>query len=291
MRAQSRRQVQRRKVTIITYHDPQPETFDAYVSVLKRLYNIVSLAMYVDAMREGTVGKLPPKALIITLDDGHRGNHALRSVLDKHQVSVSPSFLCSGLVDTQRRFWFQHDAVRTNRAEPEGTPRRGTACRAAKRGVRGKAEFVERQALSRGELEELRARNVGFQSHSVFHPILPRYARARAEAEITQSKRDLQTKLATEVYAFAYPNRSYAERELQLVKDAGYRCAVTLNAGFNSEATPPFRLRRISLTDASDRHELLVKTSGLWGAIRAVLGDRHPIIDGYFDVSGRRRAS
>src|SRR5438874_9816671 len=62
--------LQRRKVTIVVYHAPTPEVFDAHLTVLKRVYNIVALSDYVAAREKGTARELPPKALIITLDDG-----------------------------------------------------------------------------------------------------------------------------------------------------------------------------------------------------------------------------
>src|SRR6266446_7532608 len=102
---------QRRKVTIIVYHAPSVDVFDAHLTVLKRIYNIVSLSVYVEARQNGDFSKLPPKALILTIDDGHRGNYALKPVLEKHNVPVT-IFICSGLVDTRRRFWFCNQTTR-----------------------------------------------------------------------------------------------------------------------------------------------------------------------------------
>jgi len=263
---------QRRKVTIIVYHAPSVDVFDAHLTVLKRIYNIVSLSVYVEARRKGAFSELPPKALIITLDDGHRSNYALKAVIERHKVPVT-IFLCSGLIDTRRRFWFRHEATNAIVQQLKTVPDGERLAILRKAGFEETTEFDERQALSASEIEELKTK-VDFQSHTVFHPILPRCLSARAEAEIRKSKEDLQKGLVTEVYAFAYPNGEYSERELDLVEKAGYRCALTLDRGFNSELTPLFRLRRICLPDYADQHELLVKTSGLWGGIRAVLGRR-----------------
>jgi peptidoglycan/xylan/chitin deacetylase (PgdA/CDA1 family) len=128
-------------------------------------------------------------------------------------------------------------------------------------------EFEERQALSDSEVAELKAR-VDFQSHTLFHPILPRCPADKAEAEIARSKQDLEARLGSRIYALAYPNGSYSDRDVDLVKKAGYRCALTLDRGFNSNSTPLFKLRRICVPDEADPHELLVKASGLWGYIR-----------------------
>ena len=65
----------------------------------------------------------------------------------------------------------------------------------------------------------------------MFHPILPQCDDDRAHFEIATSKNDLQQRLATDIYAFAYPNGSYSDRDVILVEGAGYRCALTLDPG------------------------------------------------------------
>src|SRR5262249_43161506 len=190
----------------------------------------------------------------------------------KHDVPVT-IFLCSGLIDTRRRFWFRHEAtsaiVQQLKTVPDGE-RLAILCEA---GFEETKEFDARQALSASELQGLKTK-ADFQSHTVFHPILPRCSSERAGAEITTSKLALQTRLGNEVYAFAYPNGEYSERELRLVEKAGYRCALTLDRGCNTARTPLFRLRRICIPDDAGRPELLVKASGLWGRIRAVLAKK-----------------
>jgi hypothetical protein len=103
----------------------------------------------------------------------------------------------------------------------------------------------------------------------VFHPILPQCPPDKAEFEITRSKDDLEARFGQRIYALAYPNGSYSERDAELARKAGYRCALTLDRGFNSHTTPLFKLRRICIPDEADRHELLVKASGLWGYLSA----------------------
>src|SRR3954468_11430784 len=86
-----RHTAQRGRVTIVVYHDPDPETFEVPLTVLRRLYNIVPLRAVVEG------GRLPPRALVVTLDDGHRGNSRLAPVVERLQVPVT-IFLCTGIV-------------------------------------------------------------------------------------------------------------------------------------------------------------------------------------------------
>ncbi|MGY8685310.1 polysaccharide deacetylase family protein [Bradyrhizobium sp. UFLA05-153] len=260
---------QRNKVTILVYHAPTPQVFDAQIGVLGRLYNIVPLSAYVEARRTGDFSKLPPKALVVTLDDGHRSNFALKDVLERHNVPIT-IFLCSGLIGTRRRFWFLHEKSQELVQRLKTVPDDERLVALRRTGFDEAKEFDDRQVLSIAEVRELNSR-VDFQSHTVFHPILPRCSEEKAEAEIAGSRSELQTKLGHEVYALAYPNGDYSERELRLAERAGYSCALSADCGFNTKETPLFRLRRICVPDDADRHELLVKASGLWGDIKVVL--------------------
>jgi peptidoglycan/xylan/chitin deacetylase (PgdA/CDA1 family) len=275
---------QRKKVTIIVYHTPLVEAFDTHLGFLKRIYNIVPLSVYVEARQKGDFSKLPPKALIITLDDGHRSNYALKDVLEKQDIPVT-IFLCSGLIGTRRRFWFLHEETTVIVQQLKTMPDDERLAILRETSFEETKEFDERQALSVSELRELN--KVDFQSHTVFHPILPRCSSEKAEAEIVKSRMDLQTMLGNEVYALAYPNGTYSEREIRLAEKAGYRCALTLDRGFNTARTPLFRLRRICVPDNANRHELLVKASGLWGGIRAVL-ERRTSEKNHYTPSGRK---
>jgi len=113
----------------------------------------------------------------------------------------------------------------------------------------GRSEFSwypdRPQALSWGEIEQLVAEGLlDVQSHSRTHPWLPRVDDQRAWDEIGGSKRDLEERLPYEVTIFCYPAGLYGERELELVREAGYRAAVTTDPGVNLGSPPLHRLRR-----------------------------------------------
>lgn len=83
-----------------------------------------------------------------------------------------------------------------------------------------------------------------FQSHSRTHPALPLLDDARAADEIAGSKAELEHHLGRPASSFSYPAGLYSPREVQLVKQAGYRAAVTTRAGQNNSQTPTGELRR-----------------------------------------------
>src|SRR5439155_17121789 len=110
---------------------------------------------------------------------------------------------------------------------------------------------------------------VDFQSHTVFHPILPACSTERARWEVVESKEALEREHGLKIYALAYPNGDYSDREIGLLQSAGYTCGLTSDAGFNDSETDPFRLRRVVLPDDAGVNEVIVRASGLWTLLKA----------------------
>ena len=59
---------------------------------------------------------------------------------------------------------------------------------------------------------------------------------------------DLEDRLGQAVTSFAYPGGFHGDREVELVKQAGYRVAVTVEKGANFPDANPYRLRRIAVS-------------------------------------------
>lgn len=234
---------QRRRATILVYHNPPAAVMERHLALLTRLYRVVSLREYIEKRAAGS--------LVVTLDDGYVENVALRDVFERSSV-VPTIFVCTGIVGTSRGFWFRH--VDDANFEP-----------GEERGVR--------EALSDDEVRELAA-VADIQAHTATHPILPRCTAEQAEAEIAGSKRDLEQRFGLDVYAFAYPNGEYTEREAQLVRDAGYRCALAVGGRTDNGSADLYALPRITVDDHDGVDELVVKASGVWPWLERVSGRR-----------------
>jgi poly-beta-1,6-N-acetyl-D-glucosamine N-deacetylase len=258
--------MQRRKVTILVYHALPAAQAREHFQALQARYHIISLSDYLRARAEGEMRRLPSKSLIITFDDGHRSNFELRSLLEELQLPIT-IFLCSGIVDTNRHYWWfhTHEASESAACKRMHDPERLAFL--SSRGYQEDRDYPDRQALSGSEIDALKLW-VDFQAHTITHPILPACSDEKAEREIRDCKAQLEKEYGFSVQALAFPNGDYTEREINLARNAGYSCALTLDCGFNGQNTDLFRLRRIPVPDQASVSELLVKSSGFWDLFR-----------------------
>lgn len=259
---------QRRKLTILLYHDPDPHTFAEHIKHLEKYFTIVSLKDYTDARLNNRMKTLPRYPLVISIDDGHAGNFKLLKVIKEKGFPIT-IFLTSGIVGTHRHFWWS--AVKS---EEEIRRLKSGSYERMQRDLH-QSGFVQdaanpsRQALSREEIKAM-VPYVDFQAHTRFHPVLPMCNSTQAYEEIHGSKVDLATDYALSIYAIAYPHGYYSSRDIELVKKAEFQCAVTVDEGLNNRNTDLFRLKRIAIPDDADADELIIKASGFWAALAYV---------------------
>lgn len=261
--------IQKDKVTIILFHDLSPTDADKVFSYLSNKYNIISLKDFVDSIHHIKNFKIPPKALILTFDDGHKGNYELLPILKKYNLPAT-IFLCAGIVGTNRHYWFKHASLKFNVESLKNKSNTYRLSVLREIGFEQTKEYPKRQALSYEEIEEMK-NFVDFQSHTLFHPSLPHCNNKEAWSEINESKKLLERKLNKKIYAIAYPFGEYSARDIELCKKAGYMCGVTVDFGFNTIWTDPFRLKRLSLRDTGDINEISVKASGVWAFLKKYL--------------------
>ncbi len=261
---------QRRRVTILLFHDEDPVATRRNFLYLKKHYNIISLKTYLEARNNPEKAELPLKSLIITIDDGHINNFELLPVIKELNIPVT-IFLCAGIVNTNRHFWFTKDHPDYTYEDLIRIPNRKKLEKLREIGFEVEKEYDHPQALNKLQISKMKP-YVDFQAHTLYHPILPKCDTAEAAREIIDSKLKLEKEFNLKINSFAYPNGNYSDRDIELCKKAGYSCAITVDFGFNTLKTDPFRLRRLPVGDVKSIDELAVKASGAGEFISILFG-------------------
>ena len=109
--------------------------------------------------------------------------------------------------------------------------------------------------MSVGQMKDLVARGHEIGSHSHSHALLPQCTDEELRDEIEGSRQRLEAALGTPITTFCYPNGSTDLRSVALVREAGYRAAVTTQWGSNARADDRYLLQRFNMNakHAEDR--------------------------------------
>jgi peptidoglycan/xylan/chitin deacetylase (PgdA/CDA1 family) len=202
--------------------------FDEQMDQLRGLgYTVVDLEAVLEHYTQAR--PLPPKAVLITFDDGYHDNlDNAAEVLRKYGY---PAVLFVPIAYLDDRQPLPHEE------------------RLAQQGILNRT-------LDWQELTELEREGIRIESHGISHRPLADLEVDEAAREIALSKLRLEEKLGRPVRAFSYVKGSeahYRPVHLSLVRQAGYDVAFTAVSGANSPTTDPLQLRRYNIEPYSPR--------------------------------------
>ena len=281
------------RLSILIYHQVLPErdplrpdapdiaSFDWQMDLLARHTDVLSLP---EAVQRLKAGKLPPRATVVTFDDGYADNHdhAL-PILKKHGIPAT-FFIATGYLNGGCMF---NDAIteairdarqdtldltelglgthslRTlnERAEAVATIVRATKFlppevrRSTVREVVSAAGSrpPTQLMMTDNQVRALQEAGMTIGAHTVTHPILQRVDDDTAWREISESRAHLTELCDRPVEFFAYPNgkpgQDYQFRDRDLVQKAGFRAAVCTSGGVSIPGHDPYQLARFTPWD------------------------------------------
>jgi peptidoglycan/xylan/chitin deacetylase (PgdA/CDA1 family) len=272
---------------VITYHrilakpdpllesEPDVATFRWQMEVLARCFNVLPLSQ---ALKMLDAGRLPPRAVCVTFDDGYRSVHDLALPVLKEFGLSATVFVTSGFLDGGT-MWNDRiiTAVQSLKADQfdmsdfglgilplrSMDDRKATAARLtefAKYLPPGeRSTLVEHlEALvgspARGLMltpemvVNLDRSGVEIGAHTVTHPILTSLDGNSARAEIVGSKEYLEALLGKTVPLFAYPNGKvgvdYDASHINILRENGFAAAFTTAIGAITRNQDRFQLPR-----------------------------------------------
>ena len=262
-----------------------PALLEECFSYLKRNgYRVLSLRNYVQALenRESTY-----KSVVFTVDDGYRDfyEHAY-AVFKKYGYSAT-IFLTSDFINRRIFLWWdqiEFSIQNTLKTEVDvdglGKVAIGTASEKSEaifriihrfkkipnaQMRRNVSQLVEQlgvdvsgqpsgkySPLSWAEILEMQANGIEFHPHTQNHPILTRLNAEDYDADLRESKDQIESHLGISADILCYPNggpEDFSDGVIEEAKKAGYRAAVTGIPGFNNTQanTDMYRLGRFGL--------------------------------------------
>lgn len=278
--------------------------FEEQIQYLRKNFEIISFDELVQHLLQGK--SLPKKAMVITFDDGYKDNYLYAFAILKKYALPATFFLATGHIGTGKLFWWDrvgyliyNTAARRVRLDGLGTYGLESASDRHRTILSiidklkhfpetRKSELIERLAticqvnipvdlagqllLSWDDVKKMHRGGACIGAHSVTHPILTNLPLDQAELEIMQSKKDIERNLGEQINYFAYPDGSYNNELVRLVKQSGFTGAVAAVATERSWITPRseiYSLNRIGMTEGRNKSAVLLSgISGDLGMLR-----------------------
>ena len=258
------------------------QRFDRVMALVAANFRVLPLLQAVQAIEKG---RLPPRALSITFDDGYADNHDVAlPILQRHGLSAC-FFIATGFLNGGRMFNDTViESVRQSRLRsvdladlglgrfPLETPgQRSIAIAHILSTVKYLPPDARPQGLARlqhllqtahlpddlmmttAQVQAMHAAGMEIGAHTVRHPILNAVDDAAAEQEILGSRSTLQQMIDAPVPLFAYPNgqpdRDYAQKHAAMVRRLGFRAAVSTAPGVARGGADLYQLPRFTPWD------------------------------------------
>lgn len=258
--------------------DLHAERFEGFLRFLRGHFTVLPLLEVIRRLNDGT---LPTAAACITFDDGYADNWTVAApLMARYQIPatvfVAPAFLNGG------RMWNDTVIESVRRSTRDVLDLRAMGMRALpiqsaeqrREAIAGilstvkhlpmgkRLEMVDEISKASGaslpsdlmmssdQVRALALSGIEIGAHTRHHPILACETAETARQEIIGSKHDLEELLQVRVDSFAYPNgrpnRDYRPEHAEMVKEAGFQCAVSTEPGVVTPRSRLFELPRFT---------------------------------------------
>lgn len=285
-----------------------PAGFERQMDYLQRHYNVVTCWRLAAWLRGEA--DLPPRAAIITFDDGYRDNLIHAFPVLKARGLPAVIFLATDYIESDTPFYWDFAAycffhspkaqadlpvlgvrswgneearervlrewIEAVKRIPETEKQRAVAALESALDVFVPQGTFSGLHLTWDEVRELRRNGIEFGAHTASHPILTRIPLAQARMEVEKSKARIEEEIGERVISFAYPNGGEADfspEVMDAVGACGIEVAFSLLSGPTAYTTvkrQPLAVRRIFLSYQDTYTRFVLKISGVTRAAEAI---------------------
>lgn len=245
------------KSLIISYHNPSYKIFETHMKYLNEHYRFISLSELVAAINNNDKKSLQ-NTIVVTFDDGHKGNFELLPIIRKYNIKPT-IYLCTSVVANQTKYWWS--GIDKKIVESLKLVKNRHRLQSLSE-LDDYSNVLYNESLSKIEIQEMMS-DVFFGNHTCNHPIVTNLDDNELISEIIDAKSELD--YLYELDHFAFPNGDYSNRELKFLRSNKFKSARTIDIGYTSIDSDVMKLKIAGISDSASLDKLKVQISCLFG--------------------------
>lgn len=254
--------------TTVYFHAPSNYLFEQIVKwFVKRDYRFLTIDEFYDI--ESGSKTNTGKSVFISFDDGRIANLALVEICEKYKVPIT-IFVTTDAIE-KGYFWWDVIKAEKGDAEVERVKTISNTDLMSYVEQYSIKHNIERSSMTLDQLKMLNNNEwISIQAHTKTHAVLPMCSDLELEAELISSKETLEEWLNTKIEYFAYPCGEFSDREVNFLKESGYKAAFTTKQNYLTPGKDDlFRIPRMEMNCiGGGKYENLAKIIGAWQAIK-----------------------
>lgn len=255
----------------IYFHKPSKKEFEGIIKwLIKKKFTFLSFT----ELKKVIDGELPfPKgAVLLTVDDGWASNESnIVDVANKYKVPVT-IFIATQAAE-EGVFWWSY--VKEAKKRKMGYPSSEELKKVPDQDRLDLVNEIQnkislpKETMSMDQIRRIEKSDfitIGGHTHS--HPILPNCDEEHIHHELSLSKVKLETWINKEVDTFAFPNGSYSDSVVQILKSLNYKLAFANYPKYymQGDLKNNYLIPRFGFLERASLVENICRITGVWHA-------------------------
>jgi peptidoglycan/xylan/chitin deacetylase (PgdA/CDA1 family)/glycosyltransferase involved in cell wall biosynthesis len=255
-----------------------PEVFAEHMSCLARDFTPIGLD---DLVETAAAGRIPERAVAVTLDDGYLDALTTAAPILTALGVPATFFINSDRLGHEHERWWdllerlplpasELEALNRSMWPLDANGRRQFVADVLARNGSDMLMRASHRVMTAKEVRELASRpghRIG--AHTVHHLALTTQPLEIKQCEVIADKAALEQAIGKPVSLFSYPYGDYDAELVSVVREAGFRAAVTVDAGLVSAGTDRFLLPRYEVT-ARDHDRFAERMKTLFNLVSSI---------------------